>query len=148
MIKLELFLPAATTSLPETIGEVRNWDYRFCWIRDASMVIKVMSTLGHKNIAKRYLKFIINLMPDKDEKLQIMYGINGEKKLTEEFLEHLSGYKKFKPCEDRERSIQAKTERYLWNLDGHDSSVDIEFLAMTLKTVKSSEHYQRNRLGK
>ena len=64
--------------------EVRNWDYRFCWIRDASMVIKVMS-LGHKNIAKRYLKFIINLMPDKDEKLQIMYGINGEKKLTKSF---------------------------------------------------------------
>ena len=48
-------LAAATTSLPETIGEVRNWDYRFCWIRDASMVIKVMAQLGHKNVAKRYL---------------------------------------------------------------------------------------------
>ena len=95
--KTGAILAAATTSLPETIGEVRNWDYRFCWIRDASMVIKVMSTLGHKNIAKRYLKFIINLMPDKDEKLQIMYGINGEKKLTEEFLEHLSGYKNSSP---------------------------------------------------
>ena len=47
-------LAAATTSLPETIGEVRNWDYRFCWIRDASMVIKVVSELGHKNSAKRY----------------------------------------------------------------------------------------------
>ena len=90
-------LAAVTTSLPETIGEVRNWDYRFCWVRDASMVIKVMSTLGHKNIAKRYLNFIINLLPDKDEKLQIMYGINGEKKLTEEFLEHLSGYKNSSP---------------------------------------------------
>lgn len=72
-------LAAATTSLPETIGEVRNWDYRFCWIRDASMVIKVVSELGHKNSAKRYLQFIIDLMPDKDEKLQIMYGINKEK---------------------------------------------------------------------
>ena len=90
-------LAAVTTSLPETIGEVRNWDYRFCWIRDASMVIKVMSTMGHKNMAKRYLKFIINLIPDKDEKLQIMYGINGEKQLTEEFLEHLSGYKDSSP---------------------------------------------------
>lgn len=95
--KTGAILAAVTTSLPETIGEVRNWDYRFCWIRDASMVIKVMSTLGHKNIAKRYLKFIINLIPDKDEKLQIMYGINGEKKLTEEFLDHLSGYKKSSP---------------------------------------------------
>jgi GH15 family glucan-1,4-alpha-glucosidase len=90
-------LAAATTSLPETIGEVRNWDYRFCWIRDASMVIKVVSELGHKNIAKRYLQFIIDLIPDKDEKLQIMYGINREKKLTEETLDHLSGYKGSKP---------------------------------------------------
>ena len=90
-------LAAATTSLPETIGEVRNWDYRFCWIRDASMVIKVVSELGHKNVARRYLKFIIDLIPDKAEKLQIMYGINKEKKLTEETLEHLSGYKGSKP---------------------------------------------------
>ena len=90
-------LAAATTSLPETIGEVRNWDYRFCWIRDASMVIKVMSQLGHKNIARRYLKFVIDLIPDKDEELQIMYGINREKKLTEESLGHLSGYMGSKP---------------------------------------------------
>lgn len=85
-------LAAATTSLPETIGEVRNWDYRFCWIRDASMVVKVVSELGHKNVARRYLQFIIDIIPDKAEKLQIMYGINKEKELTEETLPHLSGY--------------------------------------------------------
>lgn len=90
-------LAAATTSLPETIGEVRNWDYRFCWIRDASMVIKVVSQLGHKNMAKRYLNFIIDLIPDKDEKLQIMYGINKEKTLTEHTLDHLKGYRNSKP---------------------------------------------------
>lgn len=61
------------------------------------MVIKVMSKLGHRNIARRYLRFVINLIPDKDEKLQIMYGINGEKKLTETFLDHLSGYKNSSP---------------------------------------------------
>jgi GH15 family glucan-1,4-alpha-glucosidase len=90
-------LAAATTSLPETIGEVRNWDYRFCWIRDASMVIKVMNQLGHKNISQRYLNFIIDLIPDKDEKLQIMYGIDREKRLTEYTLDHLSGYQNSKP---------------------------------------------------
>ncbi|MFD0798366.1 glycoside hydrolase family 15 protein [Maribacter chungangensis] len=90
-------LAAATTSLPEAIGEERNWDYRFCWIRDASMMVKVVSELGHKNIAKRYLNFIIDLIPDKDEKLQIMYGIRREKKLTEETLDHLSGYKNSQP---------------------------------------------------
>lgn len=90
-------LAAVTTSIPETIGEVRNWDYRFCWVRDASMTIKVISELGHKKMAKDYLEFIIDLIPDKDEKLQIMYGINKEKKLTERLLDHLSGYMNSKP---------------------------------------------------
>ncbi|MCL3781127.1 glycoside hydrolase family 15 protein [Prolixibacteraceae bacterium JC049] len=90
-------LAALTTSLPETIGEVRNWDYRFCWIRDASMVVKIMNAIGHHNVAHRYLKFIIDVMPDKDEKMQIMYGINGEKKLTESTLDHLAGYEGSKP---------------------------------------------------
>ena len=90
-------LAAVTTSIPETIGEERNWDYRFCWIRDASMVIKVMTKLGHFNVAHRYLNFIIDLLPDKGEKIQIMYGINGEKKLTEYELTHLSGYEDSKP---------------------------------------------------
>jgi len=95
--KTGAILAAATTSLPETIGEVRNWDYRFCWIRDASMVVKVISKLGHKRMIKRYLQFIIDLIPDKNEKLQIMYGINKEKQLTEKHLTHLSGYKDSKP---------------------------------------------------
>jgi GH15 family glucan-1,4-alpha-glucosidase len=90
-------LAAATTSLPETIGEVRNWDYRFCWIRDASMVIKVIAKLGHTQIVKNFIRYIIDLVPDKNEKLQIMYGISGEKNLTEETLEHLDGYKGSKP---------------------------------------------------
>jgi GH15 family glucan-1,4-alpha-glucosidase len=85
-------LAALTTSLPETIGEERNWDYRFCWIRDASMVVRIMTSLGHYRMAKRYLLFIINVLPDKDEKMQIMYGINGEKKLKESELKHLAGY--------------------------------------------------------
>ena len=90
-------LAAVTTSLPETIGEERNWDYRFCWIRDASMVIKVVAKLGHKNIVKNFIKFIINIIPDKNEKLQIMYGINGEKILEEKTLDHFSGYLDSKP---------------------------------------------------
>ena len=90
-------LAAATTSLPETIGEVRNWDYRFCWIRDASMVIKVIAKLGHTQIVKNFIRYIIDLVPDKNEKLQIMYGISGEKTLTEETLEHLDGYKGSRP---------------------------------------------------
>ena len=90
-------LAAVTTSLPETIGEERNWDYRFCWIRDASMVIKVMAGLGHIKSAKDFLQFIIDIIPHKDEKIQIMYGINGEKELTEHILNHLKGYENSHP---------------------------------------------------
>lgn len=88
---------AATTSLPESIGEVRNWDYRFCWIRDASMVIQVLSQLGHKLAAESFLEFVVSLVPGKNEKMQIMYGIHGEKDLEEFTLDHLDGYKDSKP---------------------------------------------------
>lgn len=90
-------LAAVTTSLPETIGEERNWDYRFCWIRDASMAIKVMTKLGHLNTANRFMNFVIDIIPDKDEKIQIMYGINRQKTLVEEELSHLSGYENSAP---------------------------------------------------
>jgi GH15 family glucan-1,4-alpha-glucosidase len=95
--KTGAILAAITTSLPETIGEIRNWDYRFCWIRDASMVIKIMTSLGHYNVARRYLNFVIDIIPEKDEKIQIMYGINREKRLTEYILDHLSGYEDSAP---------------------------------------------------
>ncbi|HOS83817.1 MAG TPA: glycoside hydrolase family 15 protein, partial [Bacteroidales bacterium] len=84
-------------SIPETIGEERNWDYRFCWIRDASMVIKVMTSIGQKNMVKRFINFIIDIIPEKDEKMQIMYGIHGEKILHETILSHLDGYQNSKP---------------------------------------------------
>ncbi len=90
-------LAAATTSLPESIGSERNWDYRFCWIRDASMTISVLARMGHMNAAKRFMQFILNIIPFKDEKIQIMYGIRGEKKLTEHILNHLSGYMNSSP---------------------------------------------------
>ena len=85
-------LAALTTSLPETIGEVRNWDYRFCWIRDASMVINAMIKTGHGTVARKFMNFLIDIVSDKDEKIQIMYGINREKNLKEFTLPHLSGY--------------------------------------------------------
>lgn len=90
-------LAAMTTSLPEEIGSERNWDYRFCWIRDASMSVAVLTKLGHFSVARRFLKFILNIIPYKDEKIQILYGINGDKKLTEKMLADLDGYFGSKP---------------------------------------------------
>jgi GH15 family glucan-1,4-alpha-glucosidase len=90
-------LAAVTTSLPETIGDVRNWDYRFCWIRDSSMIISTLSNLGHYDAAHRFLDFILDVIPFKDEKIQIMYGIKGEKRLEERELSWLAGYLDSRP---------------------------------------------------
>lgn len=91
------FVAAATTSLPETIGEERNWDYRFCWIRDASMTVSVLHKIGHPAMASRFIDWMLRTVPTKDDSLQIMYGIRGEKQLTELSLGHLSGYQNSKP---------------------------------------------------
>ncbi len=85
-------LAAATTSLPETIGENRNWDYRFCWIRDASMTVSTLRRIGHQTMAVRFVDWMMHTVPTKDDHLQIMYGLRGEKILHEETLDHLSGY--------------------------------------------------------
>lgn len=90
-------LAAITTSLPEAIGETRNWDYRFCWLRDASMSIETLVRLGHKRVAKRFMQFVRSTFVANHDSFQIMYGIRGEKKLHEEELEHLAGYANSKP---------------------------------------------------
>ena len=95
--KTGAILAALTTSLPEELGSVRNWDYRFCWLRDASMNIAVLTTVGHYRVARRFLDFILDVIPYKDEQIQIMYGINGQKNLSEKVLPGLQGYEDSKP---------------------------------------------------
>lgn len=90
-------LAALTTSLPESIGEERNWDYRFCWVRDASMSIKTLLKLNHHGAASRFITFIKNILKSKNDSLQIMYGIRGERVLTEKLLPHLSGFENSRP---------------------------------------------------
>lgn len=90
-------LAAATTSLPETIGEERNWDYRFCWLRDASMTVSILNKIGHPSMATRFIDWMMQTVPTKDDSLQIMYGLRGERQLTEITLDHLSGYQGSKP---------------------------------------------------
>jgi alpha,alpha-trehalase len=92
------FLAAATTSLPETIGEERNWDYRFCWLRDASMTVTVLHRIGHSYMATAFIDWMMKTVPTKDDSLQIMYGIRGEKELTERILDHFSGYQGSRRC--------------------------------------------------
>ena len=101
-------LAAVTTSLPETIGEVRNWDYRYCWLRDASMTISILSKLGHYNVASRFLQFILDIIPYKDEEIQIMYPINRRRRLTEKELPWLAGYENSKPVRIGNAAVKQK----------------------------------------
>jgi GH15 family glucan-1,4-alpha-glucosidase len=88
---------AATTSLPETPGGVRNWDYRYTWIRDATFMLWGLYTLGFDWEANDFLYFIADCVEAEKGRLQIMYGIGGESELTEQTLDHLCGYENARP---------------------------------------------------
>ncbi|MFA5370109.1 MAG: glycoside hydrolase family 15 protein, partial [Candidatus Omnitrophota bacterium] len=90
-------IAAVTTSLPEIIGKDRNWDYRYCWIRDSSMIVDLYIRIGHFKTATNYMDFILNRMLTKRANISIMYGINGEKVLEEKVLGYLSGYENSRP---------------------------------------------------
>jgi GH15 family glucan-1,4-alpha-glucosidase len=83
---------AATTSLPETIGGERNWDYRYCWMRDATFTLWALHALGLDWEADDFMQFVSDLDRNEDGGLQIMNGVGGERDLTERVLEWLTGY--------------------------------------------------------
>ena len=90
---------APTCSLPEGVGGERNWDYRYTWIRDAAFTVYAFLRLGFTEEAERFLQFLAMLCkaPGPNGSLQIMYGIDGRKDLTEETLDHLDGYMGSRP---------------------------------------------------
>ena len=83
---------AATTSLPEFLGGVRNWDYRFCWIRDAALALDSLMAAGYVEEATKWRDWVIRAVAGDPEDLQIMYGIGGERRLDEYELGWLPGY--------------------------------------------------------
>ena len=121
-------MAAATTSLPETPGGARNWDYRFTWIRDSSFMLRALYRLGFDWEAIEYFGFIIDAVSGGDLnrklELQIMYGIGGERDLTEKTLDHLSGYGGARPV---------RTGNGAWNQKQHDvwgmilDALDVQF---------------------
>jgi alpha,alpha-trehalase len=88
---------AATTSLPETPGGERNWDYRYTWIRDATFMLWGLDVLGFDWEANDFFYFIADVAEAEEGQLQIMYGIGGEDELPERTLEHLTGYEGARP---------------------------------------------------
>jgi len=121
-------MAAATTSLPETPGGERNWDYRFTWIRDSAFMLRALYRLGFDWEAVEYFGFILDAVTGGDlnrkPELQIMYGIGGERDLTERTLDHLSGYEGARPV---------RIGNGAWNQQQHDvwgmilDALDVQF---------------------
>ncbi|MBA2273542.1 MAG: glycoside hydrolase family 15 protein [Actinobacteria bacterium] len=88
---------AATTSLPEAIGGVRNWDYRYCWLRDATFTLDVLLEHGYTSEAREWRDWLHTAVAGDPDDLQIMYGVMGERRLVELELGWLAGYEGSKP---------------------------------------------------
>jgi GH15 family glucan-1,4-alpha-glucosidase len=88
---------APTTSLPETPRGERNWDYRYCWMRDASFTLWGLHALGLNWEADDFVQYVADMERNEDGSLQIMYGIRGQKDLEESTLDHLKGYENARP---------------------------------------------------
>ena len=91
---------AATTSLPEEIGGVRNWDYRFCWLRDATFTLFSLLGAGYTEEAKAWREWLLRAIAGSPSQLQIMYGVQGERRLTEHELPWLCGYEGSRPVRE------------------------------------------------
>ena len=91
-------IAAPTTSLPEAIGGMRNWDYRFVWLRDAAFTLAALDAVGHNREADQFMRFLKKVCRHEGGgHLQIMYGIDGRRDLIERQLDHLSGYQSSRP---------------------------------------------------
>ena len=88
---------APTTSLPECVGGERNWDYRFCWLRDATLTLLAAMHAGYYEEAEAWREWLLRAVAGSPEQLQIMYGIGGERRLTEWIADWLPGYEKSSP---------------------------------------------------
>jgi GH15 family glucan-1,4-alpha-glucosidase len=119
-------IAAPTTSLPEDIGGVRNWDYRYCWLRDSALALEALLAAGYTEESLGFRDYLLRVGTGDPTKIQIMYGIGGERRLTEFELEELPGYEGSKPV----RIGNAASEQF--QLDVYGEVVAVAFLGTTL----------------
>jgi GH15 family glucan-1,4-alpha-glucosidase len=118
-------IAAPTTSLPEDLGGVRNWDYRYCWLRDAALTLEALLTGGYVEDALAFRTFMERVATGNPADIQIMYGIAGERRLTEYELDHLPGYEGASPV----RVGNAASEQF--QLDVYGELLAVSYLAAT-----------------
>jgi GH15 family glucan-1,4-alpha-glucosidase len=97
---------APTTSLPEAIGGVRNWDYRYCWLRDATFTLYALMLGGYHEEAAAWRDWLLRAVAGSPAQLQIMYGVSGERRLDEQTLEWLPGYESSTPVRIGNRAVR------------------------------------------
>ena len=119
-------IAAPTTSLPEDIGGVRNWDYRYCWLRDSALALEALLAAGYTEEALGFRDFLLRVGTGDPRKIQIMYAISGERRLTEFELEELPGYEHSKPV----RIGNAASEQF--QLDVYGEALGVAFLGTTV----------------
>ncbi|RYD79993.1 MAG: glycoside hydrolase family 15 protein [Sphingobacteriales bacterium] len=90
-------IAASTTSLPESPGSTRNWDYRYCWLRDSHYVLTSLNHIGHFEEMEKYFNYLSDISHAEDTRYQPLYGIAGEREITEHTLDHLEGYEGEQP---------------------------------------------------
>jgi GH15 family glucan-1,4-alpha-glucosidase len=116
---------APTTSLPEEIGGVRNWDYRYCWLRDSALALEALLVAGYTEEALEFRDYLLRIGTGDPRTIQIMYGIDGQRRLTEFELEALPGYEESKPV----RVGNAASEQF--QLDVYGEVMGVGFLGTT-----------------
>ncbi|HJT96853.1 MAG TPA: glycoside hydrolase family 15 protein [Rhodanobacteraceae bacterium] len=114
---------AMTTSIPEAPHTVRNWDYRYCWLRDAAFVVRALNRLGATRSMEEYLRYIFNLAIAADGELAPVYGIHFERELIEREAEHLAGYRGMGPV---------RIGNDAWRQRQHDAYGSVVLAAMQL----------------
>ena len=114
---------AVTTSLPEKIGGVRNWDYRFCWLRDATFTLYALLIAGYTEEAQAWRRWLLRAVAGHPQELQIMYGLAGERRLTEFEVSWLPGYEESHPV----RIGNAAHEQF--QLDVYGEVIDTLYVA-------------------
>jgi GH15 family glucan-1,4-alpha-glucosidase len=119
-------IAAPTTSLPEDIGGLRNWDYRYCWLRDSVLALEALLAGGYTDEALAFRNFLLRVSTGDPTKIQIMYGIGGERRLTEFELPELPGYEGSKPV----RIGNAASEQF--QLDVYGEVAGVMFLGAEL----------------
>jgi GH15 family glucan-1,4-alpha-glucosidase len=117
---------APTTSLPEDIGGVRNWDYRYCWLRDSVLALQALIAAEYVEEAVAFRNFMLRVATGDPAKIQIMYGVGGERRLTEFELDELPGYEGSKPV----RIGNAASEQF--QLDVYGEVMGVSYLGVQL----------------